>query len=164
MLISKKIAGFDDMQADSLVRKAFAKKKADMLPMLLRCHIYGKKNCEGPEGWEDNDKLPWYDPEGKYGKEIPGAISNGYTESEIRDYFDTIRGCASYLFNLSHAISYSQLSYMGAWLKHYYPAQFMAAVLSIQTDDEKQKRQLPPVLRARGHEAHQGKGRIRDCI
>ena len=47
--------------------------------MLIRCHIYGKKNCEGPEGWESNDNAPWYDPKGTYGDEIKGALANGYS-------------------------------------------------------------------------------------
>lgn len=96
MLISRKIAGFDGSQADSLTRKIIGKKKASMMPMLKRCHIYGKKNCEGPDGWEDNDDLPWYDPKGKYGKEISGGISNGYTKEEIEDYFNKIEKFASY--------------------------------------------------------------------
>lgn len=96
MQISKQVSGFDDNQADSIVRKTVAKKKVSMFPMMIRCHIYGKKNCEGPEGWEDNNELPWYDPKGKYGPEIKGAIANGYTAKEMNDYFDAIMGFASY--------------------------------------------------------------------
>ncbi len=136
MAISKKIAGFDDRQADSITRKVTAKKKIAMFPMMIRCHIYGKKNCDGPDGWEDNDKLPWYDPKGKYGGEISGALVNGYTEQDVKNYFDKIMGFASYAFNKAHALTYSMLSYMGAWLKYYYPAQYMAAVLSLQKTSE----------------------------
>jgi len=96
MLISKRIAGFDDAQADSICRKTIAKKKKKMFPMMIRCHIYGKKNCEGPEGWENDDHAPWYDPKGKYGGEIPGAISRGYTEEEVMEYFHTIENYSSY--------------------------------------------------------------------
>lgn len=105
--------------------------------MMKRCHIYGKKNIEGPEGWEDDDTAPWYDPKGKYGGEIKGALANGYTVEEMNHYFDEIMGFSSYAFNQSHAQSYSLLSYCTAWLKYYYPAQFYAAVLSMQSDDEK---------------------------
>ena len=54
------------------------------------------KNCEGPEGWEDDDHAPWYDPKGNLGSEIPGAIVNGYTEKELKEYFETIEGFSSY--------------------------------------------------------------------
>ena len=43
MMISKQVSGFDDNQADSLTRKILAKKKVEQMPMLERCHIYGKK-------------------------------------------------------------------------------------------------------------------------
>ena len=137
MRISKKVAGFDDMQADSLMRKTVAKKKQSMMPMLIRCHIYGKKNCEGPEGWENDENAPWYDPKEKYGAEIPGAISNGYTAKEILDYFHTIEKYSSYCFNASHAVSYSFTTVLCAWLKYYYPEQFMAAVLTMADDSKK---------------------------
>jgi len=133
MQISKQVSGFDDNQADSLTRKIFAKKKVDQMPMLERCHIYGKKNCEGPKGWEQDDKAPWYDPKGKYGPEIKGALANGYTEKEMKDYFELIQGYSSYLFNKSHAVAYSFTSMLTTWLKLYHPVEFYAAYLSMQS-------------------------------
>lgn len=143
MAISKKIAGFDDMQADSLTRKTVAKKKVAMMPMLIRCHIYGKKNCEGPEGWEDDMNAPWYDPKGKYGGEIEGAVNRGYTPDEVLHYFNVIEKFSSYCFNRSHAACYSYIGLMTAYLKYYYPIEYMAAVLSMaptDTDPKKNKR------------------------
>lgn len=137
MLISKKVSGFNDMQADSITRKILAKKKAKLFPMMKRCHIYGKRNIEGPKGWEEDEHAPWYDPQGKLGDEISGALVNGYTEKELLDYFDKIEGFASYAFNLSHAACYAFIGYLTAWLKYYYPAEFMAAVLSMQDTAEK---------------------------
>lgn len=137
MLISQRIAGFNDMQADSLTRKTIAKKKVSMMPMLIRCHIFGKVNCEGPEGWEDDMHAPWYDPKGKYGGEIEGAIHRGYTEEEVLAYFHTIENFSSYCFNKSHSACYAYIGFLTAWLKHYYPAEFMAAVLSMQDTPEK---------------------------
>ena len=137
MHISKKVAGFNDLQADSITRKILGKKKVDMMPMLKRCHIYGKKNCEGPKGWENNDDLPWYDPKSKYGGEIPGGISNGYTKQEILDYFNKIEAFAHYSFNKAHSACYAYLGFLTAWLKYYYPEQFMAAVLTMADDDKK---------------------------
>lgn len=137
MRISKKVSGFDDMQADSITRRVTAKKKRKLFPMMKRCHIFGKKNCEGPEGWENDDHAPWYDPQGKLGKEIPGAIANGYTEKEMLDYFDAIEGFASYSFNASHCACYSYIGILSTWLKKNYPEEFMAAVISNQDKEEK---------------------------
>lgn len=72
--------------------------------MMIRCHIYGKKNFEGPTGWENDDNAPWYDPKGKYGGEIPGAVSNGYTKEEVLGYFKSIEKFAEYAFNKSHKL------------------------------------------------------------
>ncbi len=137
MAISKQVSGFDDNQADSIVRKIIAKKKVKLFPMLIRCHIYGKKNCEGPEGWEEDNNAPWYDPKGKYGGEIKGALANGYTAEELKHYFDTIAGFSSYCFNLSHACCYSYISMLTAWLKYYYPVEFMAALLSMCKEEQR---------------------------
>ena len=139
MAISKQVSGFDDGQADSITRKIVAKKKVKLFPMLIRCHIYGKRNCEGPEGWENDDNAPWYDPKGKYGREIKGALSNGYTPEEMHKYFDYIMGFANYCFNKSHAATYSYISMLTAWLKKNYPTQFMAAVLSMSNEDKRKK-------------------------
>ena len=137
MLISKQVSGFDDQQADGITRKVIGKKLVELFPMLRRCHIYGKRNIEGPEGWEKDNTAPWYDPKGKYGKEISGALSNGYTLDEMNSYFNTIDKYSSYCFNASHAFSYGLIGYGMAWLKCYYPVQFYAAVLSAQSDDDK---------------------------
>lgn len=137
MLISKKVSGFDDMQADSLCRKPIAKKKKELFPMMERCHIYGKRNIEGPEGWEKDETAPWYDPKGKYGGEIKGALANGYTVEEMKSYFNTIMGYSEYCFNASHAWSYALIGTVMAYLKCHYPVQFYASVLSAQSDDTK---------------------------
>lgn len=136
MQIAKQVSGFDDNQADSIVRKIIAKKKASMFPMMIRCHIYGKKNIEGPEGWEQDDNAPWYDPKAKYGPEIKGAIANGYTADEMNYYFDYISGFSSYAFNKSHAVAYSFMSMLTTWLKIYYPVQFYSAFLSMQAVED----------------------------
>lgn len=107
--------------------------------MIRRCLIYGKKNCEGPDGWEENDNLPWYDPKKKYGVEIPGALVNGYTAEEMDTFWKSILGFASYAFNASHSVAYAYISYLMAWLKYYYPTQFFTAVLTMTSDDEKRK-------------------------
>lgn len=150
MLISKKIAGFDDSQADSLVRKPVAKKHKEMFPMMIRCHIYGKKNCDGPEGWENDDKAPWYDPKGKYGPEIPGALVNGYTEEEVLKYFEIIEGFANYCFNRSHAAAYSYVSVLTMFLKKHYPVEYLAACLSSCEGKKEKMAEYIPVLKKLG--------------
>ena len=140
MRVSVDCFGFNQNQADSLTRKILAKKKKDKMAMLRRMFIYGKRNIEGPEGWEDNPDLPWYDPDGKhYGEEICGGLAKGYTLEELEKFNSDIQSYASYLFNLSHSVSYSYISCLTAWLKCYHPTEFFAAVLSIQSEDKIEK-------------------------
>jgi DNA polymerase III, alpha subunit len=145
MNISKKVSGFSDGQADIISRRIMCKKIVKEFPMMKRCHIYGKRNIEGPPGWEEDDNAPWYDPEGKFGGEIPGALANGYTKGEMEAYFDSIVNFTQYAFNFSHALCYAYIGYLCAWLKYYYPSQFMAAALTMASEDD--KKELLPVLR-----------------
>ena len=140
MQIGVKALGFNMNQADSLIRKIFAKKKKDKMEMLRRMMKYGKINSSGVDNWKDNPNLPWYDPKGEYGPPIAGGIVNGYTDKEMDDFWNTIQGFADYLFNLSHAASYSYISILTAWLKCYHPVEFYAAVLSMQDNDDKIKK------------------------
>lgn len=142
MQISKRVSGFNDGQADSITRKITAKKRIAMFPMMKRCHIYGKKNCEGPEGWENDDSAPWYDPKKKYGEEIPGAVSKGYTPEQLNNYFNKIEKFSQYAFNQSHSACYAYICLLSAFLKAHYPAQYMASVLSNQTDDKKKEKYM----------------------
>lgn len=142
MLAGIRAFGFDAAQSDSLIRKIFAKKKKDKMEMLRRIMKYGKKNCSGPENWYDNDKLPWYDEKAEYGNEISGGLANGYSEKEVDDYWHATEGCASYLFNKSHAIAYSYITLMTAWLKYHYPTEFYAAVLSLTSDEDKRDKYI----------------------
>lgn len=137
MAIGIKAFGFNKNQSDSILRKIIGKKKKDKLEMLRRIVKYGKINKNGPEGWENNPDLPWYDPKEKLGDEICGGMKNGYSESEIDQFWITLMGFADYAFNKSHAFCYSVLSLQTAWLKYYYPVEFWASVLSIQTLEEK---------------------------
>ena len=118
MLLAKDIAGFSDNQADSYLRKAMAKKKRELLELCKSWFIYGK-------------------PEDEYGPAIKGGIANGYKEEDLKEYFDSLDSYCSYLFNKSHATSYSLNSMITAWLKHYYPVEFYASVLSIQDNKER---------------------------
>lgn len=112
------------------------------MEMLRRMMIYGKVNTNGPSGWENNPKLPWYDEKKQYGTPIKGGINNGYSEAELNEFWTKIQGFCEYLFNKSHAACYSYITILTAWLKYYYPVEFFAAVLSIQTDEEKRKKYI----------------------
>ena len=138
MAIAKKIAGFDDNQADSYLRKALAKKKKVMMDLCKRWLIHGKVNAEIPEGYDnDNPNSTMYDPTGKYGAAILGAKNNGYEIADLEAFWLDMEGYASYLFNKSHAACYSYITLLTAYLKKYYPVEFFASVFSIQDSEEK---------------------------
>ena len=142
MRVSVDALGFNMNQADSLVRKIIGKKKVDQMEMLRRIMKYGKINSNGPEGWEDNPNLPWYDIKHKYGDEIDGGIKRGYTEKEMDDFWNNIQNYASYAFNKSHSFCYSYIGVLMAWLKYYHPVEFWAAVLSMQEIEEKREKYI----------------------
>jgi DNA polymerase-3 subunit alpha len=138
MLIAKRVAGYDDNQADSHLRKAFAKKKKDKMALCRQWFIYGKRNEAAPEGYNAEDcNQPMYDAKGKYGPAIQGGIANGYEEQILVDFWTNIEGFADYLFNKSHAACYAYICMLTGWLKTYYPAKFLAALLSTQKEQEK---------------------------
>ena len=99
--------------------------------------IFGKKNIEGPDGWKDDENSCWYDPNKEYGDEVCGAIAKGYTQEEMEAFYNMLMGFADYCFNKSHAMCYGYLGYITAYLKTHYPLQFMASLLSMQTEQAK---------------------------
>ena len=138
MLIAQKVAGFDDNQADSYLRKALAKKKKSIMDLCKQWLIYGKKNEVAPNGYDEtNPNQTMYDPNGKYGAPIKGALENGYGLKELEAFWDDMEGYASYLFNKSHAACYSYITLLTAYLKKYYPVEFFAALFSIQDNEDK---------------------------
>lgn len=138
MLIAKKVAGFNDSQADSLCRKPLAKKKRDLMEIFRRCFIYGKRN-HAPENPDDlnNPNAPYYDIKKKYGPEIKGGINNGYTIEELEDFYEKLKGYASYLFNKSHSATYSIITLCTMYLKTFYKPKYFSSLLSMQTVEEK---------------------------
>lgn len=137
MKISQVVAGFNDNQADSLLRKAVAKKKKDKMDLCRQLFIYGKVNEEPPAGYDPEDKdQVLYDPKAEYGAPIKGGISNNYDRHMLSDFWKDMENYASYLFNKSHAATYSYITIMTAYLKRYYPVEFMASLLSIQDKTE----------------------------
>lgn len=61
---------------------------------------------------------------------VKGAVKNGVDEVTANKIFDEMMDFASYAFNKSHAAAYAVVAYQTAWLKHYYPVEFMAASIN----------------------------------
>lgn len=138
MLISQRVAGFSDNQADSYLRKATAKKDKKKMAICRQWFIYGKRNEPAPEGYDpENLEQPMYDPEGKHGDPVIGGINNGYEKAQLERFWKEIEGYCDYLFNLSHSACYSYITILTSYLKRYYPEQFMAALLSMEENEEK---------------------------
>ena len=111
--IFKKLAGYSYGQAD-LVRRAMAKKKEKVLLAERGAFIHGDA-----------------------ARKISGCAANGISEAQANALFDQMTKFAEYAFNKAHAVSYAFLSYQTAWLKHYYPAEYEAAVISNNDDVDK---------------------------
>lgn len=110
MQIVRTLAGYSMGRAD-LVRRAMAKKKADIMKEERQNFIYGKT--------DENGNIV-----------IEGAIRRGVDEQTANKIFDEMMDFASYAFNKSHAAAYAVIAYQTAWLKYYYPTEFMAALLN----------------------------------
>ena len=110
MQIVRDLAGYSLGRAD-LVRRAMGKKKLDVMAKEREYFIYGKV--------DENGEV-----------EIPGCIRNGIDEESANKIFDEMAEFAKYAFNKSHAAAYAVVSYRTAFLKAYYPEEFMAATLN----------------------------------
>ena len=60
---------------------------------------------------------------------VPGCIARGIDEQTANKIYDEMTDFAKYAFNKSHAAAYAIVSYQTAWLKYYYPVEFMAALM-----------------------------------
>lgn len=111
MQIVRDLAGYSYGRSD-LVRRAMSKKKASVMEKERQNFVYG--NAE--EG-------------------VPGCISNGISEEVANHIFDEMTDFAKYAFNKSHAAAYAVVSYQTAYLKCYYPIEFMAALMTSVMDN-----------------------------
>ena len=68
---------------------------------------------------------------------MQGGLANGHDEIGLEQLWGDIKNFADYCFNKAHSFAYSVLSYQQAWLKTYYPAEFMAALMSCESDTAK---------------------------
>ncbi len=110
MQIVRDLAGYSLGRAD-LVRRAMGKKKLDVMAKEREIFIHGQVDEEG-------NIL------------VPGCVRNGIDELSANKIFDEMAEFAKYAFNKSHAACYAVIAYRTAYLKAYYPAEFMAATLN----------------------------------
>lgn len=106
MQIVMKLAGYTMGRSD-LVRRAMSKKKGDVMQKERQNFVYGNE-AEGVEG----------------------CIRRGISENVANHIFDEMTDFAKYAFNKSHAAAYAVVAYQTAWLKCYYPVEFMAALMT----------------------------------
>lgn len=111
MQIVQALAGYSLGRAD-LVRRAMSKKKASVMEKERQNFVYGNE-AEG----------------------VPGCIKNGIDEKTANKIYDEMIDFAKYAFNKSHAAAYAFVSYQTAWLKYYYPVEFMAALMTSCIDN-----------------------------
>ncbi|MBP3462318.1 MAG: DNA polymerase III subunit alpha, partial [Tyzzerella sp.] len=111
MQIVRDLAGYTLGRSD-LLRRAMSKKKGDVMEKERQNFVYGN-----PE-------------EG-----VPGCIANGINEATANKIYDEMIDFAKYAFNKSHAAAYAIVSYQTAYLKYYYPVEFMAALMTSVIDN-----------------------------
>ena len=111
MQIVQKLAGYTLGRAD-LVRRAMSKKKAAVMQQERQNFVYGNE-----------------------AEHVPGCISHGIPEKVANKIYDDMIDFAKYAFNKSHAAAYAVVAYQTAWLKYYYPVEFMAALMTSVIDN-----------------------------
>ncbi len=111
MQIVRDLAGYSYGRSD-LVRRAMSKKKADVMEKERKNFVYGNA--------EEN---------------VKGCVSNGIPEAVANHIYDEMIDFAKYAFNKSHAAAYAVVSYQTAFLKCYYPVEFMAALMTSVIDN-----------------------------
>ena len=106
MQIVRELAGYTLGRSD-LVRRAMSKKKGSVMEKERKNFVYGNQE----EG-------------------VPGCISNGIEERIANKIYDDMIDFAKYAFNKSHAAAYAVVAYQTAYLKYYYPLEYMAALMT----------------------------------
>lgn len=111
MQIVRDLGGYTLGRSD-LLRRAMSKKKAAVMEKERRSFVYGNEE----EG-------------------VPGCIKNGIPEHIANKIYDDMIDFAKYAFNKSHAAAYAVVSYQTAYLKYYYPMEFMASIMTSVIDN-----------------------------
>ena len=111
MQIVRELAGYSFGRSD-LVRRAMSKKKAEVMAKEREYFVHGNPDAK-----------------------VPGCVANGISEAVANRIFDEMTDFAKYAFNKSHAACYAVVAYRTAYLKQYYPAEFMAALMTSVIDN-----------------------------
>ena len=111
MQIVRDLAGYTLGRSD-LLRRAMSKKKAAVMEKERKTFVYGEEETG-----------------------VPGCIKNGIDEQTANKIYDEMIDFAKYAFNKSHAAAYAVVSYQTAWLKYYYPVEYMAALMTSVIDN-----------------------------
>lgn len=106
MQIVRDLAGYTLGRSD-LLRRAMSKKKGDVMQKEREIFVHGD---------QENG--------------VPGCIANGIDEKTANKIYDEMIDFAKYAFNKSHAAAYAVVAYQTAYLKYYYPVEFMAALMT----------------------------------
>lgn len=126
MQIVMSLAGYSMGKSDE-VRRAMAKKKAGVMEKEREYFVYGNESIG-----------------------VPGCIKNGISEEVANKIFDEMTDFASYAFNKSHAAAYCVVTYQTAYLKKYYPLDYMAALLTSVRDKAPKLRSYIEAVRRMG--------------
>ena len=110
MRIFRELAGYSLGRAD-IVRRAMSKKKHKVMEEEREYFIHGLRRDDGTV-------------------EIEGCVARGSDERTAEIIYDEMKSFASYAFNKSHAAAYAVVAYRTAYLKYYYPKEYMAALLT----------------------------------
>ena len=113
MQIVQDLAGYTMGQADN-IRRAMSKKKQYVIDAERQNFVYGNEE-----------------------QGIKGCIANGISEDAANQIYDSMVDFAKYAFNKSHAAAYAVVAYQTAYLKYYYPVEFMAALMTSVIDNTK---------------------------
>ena len=111
MQIVRDLAGYTMGRSDE-VRRAMSKKKTAVMEKERQNFVYGNE-----------------------AEHVPGCIANGIDEKTANKIYDEMIDFAKYAFNKSHAAAYAVVSYQTAYLKYYYPVEFMAALMTSVIDN-----------------------------
>ena len=111
MQIVQNLAGYTMGQADN-IRRAMSKKKQYIIDAERQNFVYGNEE-----------------------QGIKGCIANGISEQAANQIYDSMVDFAKYAFNKSHAAAYAVVAYQTAYLKYYYPVEFMAALMTSVIDN-----------------------------
>ena len=128
MQIVRDLGGYTLGRSD-LVRRAMSKKKQAVMEKERANFVYGNEE-----------------------ESVPGCVSRGIDEKTASGIYDTMMDFAKYAFNKSHAACYAVVAYQTAYLKYYYPVEFMAALMTSVIDNPKKVAEYILVCRNMGIE------------